>query len=138
MQNGEGRIGLVPILRTSFGTHEFLRHTNVHLRPPDGSARSASGLADDVEEYRGTTLKRPQGHGAMRAPAGDLLFTQAKSANDLLISLAVLAGEIFEQMVTTADELQQSTAGRVVFLVFFKVFAELVDPGGEKRDLHFR
>src|SRR5579862_2107828 len=66
------------------------------------------------------------------------LLTQAEFSNDLLIPVAILAGKIFEQLVAAADELQQSAARGVIFLVRVEMIAQLSDPLSEQSDLDFR
>src|SRR5690348_576974 len=66
------------------------------------------------------------------------LFTQTESPDDLLVSRAVGAREVLEQMVALADHLQQPATRGVILLVRAEVLGQLVDARGQDRDLHFR
>ena len=65
-----------------------------------------------------------------------VLLTQAEPLNHLLIASAVGAGEILEQLVSAADQLQQPATRGVILLMRLKVALELIDPLGEQSDLH--
>jgi hypothetical protein len=65
----------------------------------------------------------------------DALFTQAQFADEAAIAIMITDGKILQQAVAISDHHQQTAAGRVVFLMRFQVFREMIDPLGQQRDL---
>ena len=69
---------------------------------------------------------------------GVILFSQPEARDDRLVALDVLAANILQQRRAIANHFEQTTAGRVVFLVRFEVPGQVVDPSGQNRDLDLR
>ena len=70
-----------------------------------------------------------------RPPAGLALATQAEFSDQLPITLQIPLLKVVEEAASLADQLEQSAAGVMVFLVRPEVLGQLLDPPREKRDL---
>src|SRR6185437_1297699 len=65
-------------------------------------------------------------------------LSQAQSPDDLLISSPVLARQILQQLISSADQLQQPAPRSMILLVNVKMLAKLIDPFGQQGNLNFR
>jgi hypothetical protein len=83
-------------------------------------------------EFDGPAIERKQ------MSAFTTLLSQTQFPDDLLISRAILPGEIFQKLISPADQFQQTPAGGMVFFMNIEMLAELIDARGNQRDLHFR
>ena len=68
----------------------------------------------------------------------NVLLTEPEALDQLLVPGAVDAGEVLQEAVTSADELEQPATRRVVLLVRLEVLGQLADALAQDRDLHFR
>src|SRR4051812_23456469 len=66
------------------------------------------------------------------------LLAQAESADDGLVTAAILVAEIVQQAGSLADHLQQTAPASMVLLVRSHMLVKLIDTSREQRDLHFR
>jgi hypothetical protein len=66
-----------------------------------------------------------------------ILFSQAEPADDLLVSRSVFPGEILQQLISPADELEQSTPRGVILFMRVEMSPKVIDAFGDERDLHF-
>src|SRR5262245_26916288 len=69
---------------------------------------------------------------------GLVLPPQAELLDQGAVALEVRALQVVEQPSAAPDELEQAAARVVILRVRAQVLGELVDPGGEKGDLHLR
>jgi hypothetical protein len=67
-----------------------------------------------------------------------VLLTNAEALDEFGVASGILALEIVEQATTLADELQQPTAGMMIFCVNLEVLGEVVDALAEECYLDFR
>ena len=65
------------------------------------------------------------------------LFAQTQPSDDLQIPVAIFAGQVFKQLVSLADHLEQPATRGVILFVRLEVLGQLVDALGQNRDLHF-
>src|SRR5262245_15220577 len=63
---------------------------------------------------------------------------QAELLDQGAVALEVRPLEVVQQTAAAADELEQAAARVVILRVRAQMVGELVDPGGEKGDLHLR
>ena len=66
------------------------------------------------------------------------LLAQAQLADDLLVTVEVLALQVVQQAAALADHLQQTLSRVVVLGVDLEVLGQVLDSPGEQRDLDFR
>lgn len=69
-------------------------------------------------------------------PKGDVLFAQFQPLDHFLVLFGHAVFEVREQFAAFADQKQQAAPAVIVFLMFFQVSCQLVDAGGDDRDLH--
>lgn len=77
------------------------------------------------------------GSSAPPCQAGELL-TQAKLLDDCAIPLHIRLSQIVQQVAPATHQLQQALAGVEVFFVLFEVPGQILNPGGQEGNLHFR
>ena len=65
------------------------------------------------------------------------LVANSKARNQSLVTLRASAPEITQQTFTTLDQLQQTSARVVVFLVRLKMLRQLGNPSAQDSDLNF-
>ena len=64
------------------------------------------------------------------------LFTQTKSCDKGTITLDILILQVAQETSSLTDQHQQTSAGMMIFLVYFQMLGELGDALGKKRDLY--
>jgi hypothetical protein len=64
------------------------------------------------------------------------LFSEAKVLNNLQISFRVFSLQVFLMMAALPHQLQQPPPRAVVMFMHFQVVLQLVNPGGQKGNLH--
>jgi hypothetical protein len=74
-------------------------------------------------------------HGDSRLFPMKNLATQTQAADQILITLLVLALEVIQQLAALVDHLQQPAAGMMVLLVGGEMAHEVFDARGQQRDL---
>ena len=75
---------------------------------------------------------------ATPCPVETLLFSQSQPADDLLISRAIFPREIFQQLISPADQLSNPRREEWSFLWISKCSRSWLIRVGQQRDLHFR
>jgi len=65
-----------------------------------------------------------------------LLFSDIKSLDERFISIGVNRLNIIQQATATADQLEKTTAGMVIFFVLLKMRSKLVNPLSQESDLN--
>jgi hypothetical protein len=65
------------------------------------------------------------------------LATYSKFLDEGTIPFDILVFQIGQQALTFADHLHQTTAGVMILLVSAEVIRQLLNPSGQKCDLHF-
>src|SRR5262245_28087798 len=83
-------------------------------------------------------LRAPPVRQPKEVTAGRHSAPDAVLLDDRLVALLVLALEVVQQLAALTYHLQKATPGMMIALVLLEVVLELVDPGGEEGDLHFR
>ena len=66
------------------------------------------------------------------------LLTQTQALFDFFVTLRVFVLQIRQMATALTDQLEQATARVFVVFMHFEMLDQLIDPGGQKRDLHFR
>jgi len=66
-----------------------------------------------------------------------VLTTQAESLDQVAIALDVLVLDVSQQGTTLVDQLQQPSAGVMIFLVVGEVAGQVLNTCGQQRDLDF-
>ena len=95
----------------------------------DPSART------DYPPRRGPRRAEPATVAGKGATGGSVLLAQAEAADERLVALRAVAGQVAQQAATFADHDAQPAPGRVVFLVLLEVLGQLLDLLGQQRDL---
>ncbi len=72
---------------------------------------------------RGGMASNKIGHGHAM-PDSKIYFRKLSRANDLLIPRAVFPREIFQQLIATADQLEQPTSRGMVLLMDIEMLAK--------------
>jgi hypothetical protein len=72
------------------------------------------------------------------ANAGLALFAQIQFVDQLFITIGFCFAQIIEQTPAMRDHLKQAATRRVIFPVDLKVLIQMLDPTGQKCDLHIR
>jgi hypothetical protein len=72
------------------------------------------------------------------ANVGVALFAQVQFVDQLFITIGFCFAQIIEQTPPMRDHLKQAAPRRMIFPVGLKVFSQMLDPAGEKCDLHIR
>jgi hypothetical protein len=66
------------------------------------------------------------------------LFAQIQFVDQFFVTIGFCFAQIIEQTPALRDHLKQAAARRVIFPVGLKVLSQMLDPVGEKCDLHIR
>jgi hypothetical protein len=66
------------------------------------------------------------------------LLAQTEAGNQGTVGIDVLALQVVQQLAALADQAQQTTTGVVILLVLLEVRGQIVDAGGQQRNLDFR
>jgi hypothetical protein len=66
------------------------------------------------------------------------LFAQVQLVEQLFIAIGFRFAQIIEQAPALRDHLKQTAARRMIFPVGLEVFSQMLDPAGQKCDLHIR
>ena len=69
---------------------------------------------------------------------GPRLFAQVQFVDQFFITIGFCFAQIIEQAPALRDHLEEAAARRMIFPVSLKVFSQMLDPAGEKCDLHIR
>jgi hypothetical protein len=69
---------------------------------------------------------------------GSALFAQVQFVDQFFITIGFCFAQIIEQTPAMRDHLKQAAPRRMIFSVGLKVFSQMLDPAGEKCDLHIR
>ena len=73
------------------------------------------------------------------AQTGDsVLFAQVERVDQLFIAIGFRFAQIIEQTSALRDHLKQAAARRMIFPVGLEVLSQMLDPAGQKCDLHIR
>ena len=72
------------------------------------------------------------------ANAGLALFAQIQFVDQLFITIGFCFTQIIEQTPALRDHLKQAAPRRMIFPVSLKVLSQMLDPAGQKCDLHIR
>jgi hypothetical protein len=72
------------------------------------------------------------------ANAGLALFAQIQFVDQFFITIGFCFAQIIEQTPAMRDHLKQAATRRVIFPVDLKVLSQMLDPAGQKCDLHIR
>ena len=72
------------------------------------------------------------------ANAGLALFAQIQFVDQFFITIRFCLAQIIEQTPAMRDHLKQAATRRVIFPVDLKVLSQMLDPAGQKCDLHIR
>ena len=75
---------------------------------------------------------------ARRRPGDSRLLADAKSLNEIRVSLGALTLKVVEEAPPLTDEHQEPSARVVIFGVNLEVLGQVADALAEDRDLHFR
>ena len=67
-----------------------------------------------------------------------ILFAQVERVDQLLIAIGFRFAQIIEQTSALRDHLKQAAARRMIFPVSLEVLRQMLDPAGQKCDLHIR
>ena len=65
-----------------------------------------------------------------------VLFAQVERVDQLLIAIGFRFAQIIEQTSALRDHLKQAAARRMIFPVSLEVLRQMLDPAGQKCDLH--
>jgi hypothetical protein len=71
-------------------------------------------------------------------PIAPALFAQIQFVDQCFVTIGFCFAQIIEQTPALRDHLKQAAARRVIFSVGLKVLSQMLDPVGEKCDLHIR
>jgi hypothetical protein len=66
------------------------------------------------------------------------LFAQVQLVEQLFIAIGFRFAQIIEQAPALRDHLKQTAARRMIFPVGLEVLSQMLDPAGQKCDLHIR
>jgi hypothetical protein len=66
------------------------------------------------------------------------LFAQVQFADQFFVTIGFRLTQIIEQAPALRDHFKQAASRRVIFPVGLKVLSQMLDPAGEKCDLHIR
>src|SRR5690606_4981380 len=82
----------------------------------------------------------PVSSSALNSPPRGVAASAAQPQpfDQLLVTVAILALEVVQQLAALIDQLQQATTGVMVGLVLVEVLGQLADAGGQQRHLDFR
>ena len=69
---------------------------------------------------------------------GSALFAQVQSVEQFFITIGFCFAQIIEQTPALRDHLKQAAPRRMIFPVSLKVLSQMLDPAGQKCDLHIR
>ena len=69
---------------------------------------------------------------------GSALFAQVQFVDQFFITIGFCFAQIIEQTPAMRDHLKQAATRRVIFPVDLKVLIQMLDPTGQKCDLHIR
>jgi len=67
-----------------------------------------------------------------------VLFAQVERVDQLFIAIGFRFAQIIEQTSALRDHLKQAAARRMIFPVGLEVLSQMLDPAGQKCDLHIR
>ena len=67
-----------------------------------------------------------------------MLMAQVQLIDQLFIAIGFGFAQIIEQTSALRDHLKQAAPRRMIFPVGLQVFSQMLDPAGEKCDLHIR
>jgi len=85
----------------------------------------------------GRRLVNDGGQPSDELPTGKALFAQIKFLQQFVVLWQVVPLQVIEKLAATAGHLQETAARVKVLAVEAQVLGQMVDPGGEKRDLDF-
>ena len=88
-------------------------------------------------EEKARELKRTTGDSDEGVARERGLLAQVKLLEKLLILAEVVTLDVVEQFATTGCHLQQAAATMEVLAVGAKMLGQVIDPGGQDRDLDF-
>ena len=77
-------------------------------------------------------FKQPDANGGLP------LFAQIQFVDQFFITIGFCFAQIIEQTPAMRDHLKQAATRRVIFPVNLKVLSQMLDPAGQKCDLHIR
>src|SRR5262245_42055616 len=66
------------------------------------------------------------------------LFSQAKTVDQVVITIDVTTFQIIKKTAALADQLQQSAARMIILLVSLEMISQFINALGQQRDLNFR
>jgi hypothetical protein len=69
---------------------------------------------------------------------GVALFAQVQFVDQFFVTIGFCFAQIIEQTPAMRDHLKQAAPRRMIFPIDLKVFSQMLDPAGEKCDLHIR
>jgi hypothetical protein len=69
---------------------------------------------------------------------GSALFAQVQFVDQFFVTIGFSLAQIIEQTPAMRDHLKQAASGRMIFPVGLQVLSQMLDPAGEKCDLHIR
>ena len=69
---------------------------------------------------------------------GSALFAQVQFVEQFFITIGFCFAQIIEQTPALRDHLKQAAPRRMIFPVSLKVLSQMLDPAGQKCDLHIR
>jgi hypothetical protein len=69
---------------------------------------------------------------------GPRLFAQVQLIDQFFVTIGFRLAQVIKQTPTMRDHLKQAASRRVIFPVGFEVLSQMLDPVGEKCDLHIR
>jgi len=72
------------------------------------------------------------------ANVGSALFAQVQFVDQFFITIGFCFAQIIKQTPALRDHLKQAAPRRMIFPVGLKMFSQMLDPAGEKCDLHIR
>ena len=72
------------------------------------------------------------------ANMGSALFAQVQFVDQFFITIGFCVAQIIEQTPALRDHLKQAAPRRMIFPVSLKVLSQMLDPAGQKCDLHIR
>jgi hypothetical protein len=67
-----------------------------------------------------------------------VLFAQVERVDQLFIAIGFRFAQIIEQTSALRDHLKQAAARRMIFPIGLEVLIQMLDPAGQKCDLHIR
>jgi hypothetical protein len=77
-------------------------------------------------------------HTDGRKTNGPRLFAQVQLVDQSFITIGFCFAQIIQQTSAMRDHLKQAAPRRMIFPVDLEVFGQMLDPVGEKCDLHIR